>query len=118
MTKNATLALRLGLAFVFAYTALAIYLRPLDWIGFVPGWIDPILDRQTFLHIHGLFDLILAIWLLSGVKIFYSSVLSALNLGSIIIFNLGAMDIVFRDIGLLTGAVALALLTYNENLRR
>lgn len=116
--NSAIAVLRFGLAFVFVYAAVAIYLRPADWIGFVPAFIDSILDRQTFLQLHALFDLVLAIGLALNVKIFYAAIFSVLNLAGIVIFNVGALDVVFRDIGLLTAAVSLALLSYNENSRR
>ena len=107
--NKAQLFLRLGLAFVFIYVAISAYLNPTNWIGFIPDFV--IISKSSFLIIHSIFNLALGLWLLSNKKIFYASIVSAIALFSITIFNLGAMDIVFRDIGLLLAAIALAYLS-------
>lgn len=57
-----------------------------------------------------LFEVLLGLWLLSGKKLFYAAGISAMVFSGITIFNLGALDIVFRDVGLFFAALALALL--------
>ena len=51
---------------------------------------------------------------LSGKKIFYASFLAGGILLSIIIFNLGSLDIVFRDAAIFFSAAAAAVLHYKE----
>ena len=118
--SNAGLAqmlLRLGLAFVFGYAGLASLLQPLDWAGYLPGFIAHVIDPVTAIKIVGVYELALAIWLLSGKCIRYSAGLAVLTLGGIIISNLNVFIITFRDIGLLCAALALALLSTSRNER-
>ena len=106
----ASLLLRLGIAFSFAYASIAAFINPTSWIGFLPTF----LQNNTFLNIFSTGEIVLAIWLISGWKTFYPALLSALAMLGIIIFNLGALDIVFRDVTILLAALALAALTYNK----
>lgn len=109
--KKVSLFLRLGIAFTFIYVGFAAFANPNAWIGFIPEFVDNIIARSSFLKIHAVFDLLLGVWLLSNWKIFYASVVSALFLFGIVVFNLGALDIIFRDIGLFFAAVALVYLS-------
>ena len=111
--KIAIILLRLGLAFVFFYAAIASFTSPDDWIGFFPMFVKNILPAQFLLTAFSLYELILGFWLLSGRWPVLSAALSALSILGIIVFNFGAMDIVFRDVGLFFAALALALLNRN-----
>lgn len=106
-----SLFLRLGLAFTFIYVGFAALVNPANWVGFIPEFVDNIIARNSFLVIHSVFDIALGLWILTGWKNFYSSVVASVLLFGIIVFNLGALDIVFRDIGLLFAALALAALS-------
>jgi len=105
--RAVSLILRVGLAFVFIYVGIASFINPQNWIGFLPD----IGTRETLLVVFSIYELILGIWLLSNRKIFYASILSVVTLSAIIIFNLGAFDIVFRDIAILAMAIALAFIS-------
>ena len=105
--KKISLLLRLGLAFSFIYVAISSFLNPSSWIGFFPGF----LQKDNILTAFSVYEIILGIWILSGKKLFYSSILAGLTLFGIIISNFGAFDIVFRDITILFMAIALALLS-------
>ena len=112
--KNIALAkniLRFGMSFCFVYVAVSAWLSPQNWSGFIPLFARNIVPESFLLYIHAGFDLLLGLWLLTNKKIFYASILSALNLLVIIIFNFGSLDIIFRDIGLLAAAISLALLS-------
>ena len=54
----------------------------------------------------------LALWLLSGKYTFYAAILAAVTLLGIIFPNISDLDVIFRDVAIFFGAVALALLTY------
>ena len=107
MEKSVGLLLRVGLAFVFGYASISAFLDPNAWIGFFPQFLKNIFPNQILLYSHSLAEIILAIWLLSGKWTKYAAAVSALALLSIIIFNLGSLDIIFRDIGLFFMALAL-----------
>ena len=109
--KLPSLFLRIGLAAVFIYAAVAAFLDPFSWIGFFPQWLRALAPDQLLLFGHSVSELILGLWLLSGWKTFYASILASLALLSIVVFNFGALDIIFRDIGLFLSAAALAMLT-------
>ena len=105
------LALRVGLAFVFIYAGINSLLNPSAWIGFVPVWIDtiPLISREVFLTIHGLFEIVLGLALLFGIYKKLTAALAFLSLAGIIIF-FGINDITFRDLGLIAAAYTLFIL--------
>jgi len=104
--------LRSGLATVFLYAAVAAFLEPNAWIGFVPQFVRNIIPGNLTLILHSAWNTFLAVWLLSNKKTYYASIFSILTLLAIIVFNLGSLDIVFRDIAILLSAVALAIMSY------
>ncbi len=106
--------LRLALSIPFLYAALAAFLTPESWLGFLPGWVGFIMPAEIALSLFSIFQLILSLWLLSGKWLRYSSPLAAVTLLGITVFNVGALDIVFRDVGLLLAAVALTILAYEK----
>ena len=100
--------LRAGLAFVFFYAGIASLLFPQNWIGFFPSF----LRVSWILILFSVFEIILGFWLLSNKRVFYASLVSAIGLFFIIIFNLTLFDLVFRDVGLFFIAIALAILSH------
>lgn len=109
--RLASLILRLGLAVVFLYPAIAAFIDPNSWIGFLPIFLRRIIPEKTLLLLFSLYEIVLASWLLSGKKVFYAAVISAMTLFAIIITNIGVMDIIFRDVAILAAALALATLS-------
>lgn len=95
--------LRVGLAFAFLYAAISAFITPSSWLGFLPSF----LRTTTILALFSIVEIIVALWLLSGKKVFYASILSVLMLLGIILFNLGALEIIFRDVTILLAALAL-----------
>jgi len=108
---NVSLILRIGLAFAFIYPAIAAFFDPTSWIGYFPQFVKEIIPNEILLlNSFGAIEVILALWILSGWKIFYPSVLAAAILLSIIVFNWSQLDVIFRDVSILAIAVALAVL--------
>lgn len=105
--QHASLLLRLGLAFVFAYAAIDSLVHPNDWVGYMPHIADKIVSPFTVLTIVSVYQLVLAAWLLVGRYARYAGLLSALTLAGITAVNLGVFGITFRDVGLTLAAVAL-----------
>ncbi len=103
--------LRAGLALVFFYAGIASLLDPISWVGFVPIFLKTIFGG-FFLIIFSVYEIVLGFWLLSGKKVFYSSLLSVLTMALIIIVNITVLDVVFRDIAILF--MALALIALNK----
>ena len=104
----------MGLTIVFLYSSIAILLNPSVWLGFIPSWLTNIIPEKIFLITHVIMNLIIGIWLLTGKKQFYASLIASLSLTVIIIFNLRVLDIIFRDIAILFSAISLMILHLNE----
>lgn len=109
--KLTSLFLRIGIAFTFFYAAIFSFLNPNDWIGFLPIFLRNLFPTVIILMAFSLYELIFGFWLLSGKFQFYGALFSALTILGIIVSNLGASDIIFRDIGLFFAALALVFLS-------
>ncbi len=105
--------LRIGLAFVFLYAAIASFVRPDDWIGFLPGFATTIVDPKLLLDLFSIAQIVLAVWLLTGWWLRYAALFAAAMLAGIILANPTQLLLTFRDIGLLFAAVALAILSWH-----
>lgn len=110
--QNPRLLLQIGLAAVFLYAAIAAFINPNEWIGYLPPIMTKLVDAKVALDFFSVLQIGLAGWLLSGVYVRWAALASAAMLAGIISFNLGLFDIAFRDVGLLFAALALAC--YND----
>ncbi len=108
--KLASFFLRVGLAIPFLYAAISATLQPEAWVGFIPFFLRNLVPESLLLGAHSLLNVILALWLLSGWKTKYAAGLATLALAVIIVVNLVALDIIFRDIGLMLAALSLYVL--------
>ncbi len=116
MRKHVELLLKLGLAFAFLYPPVAAYFDPNSWIGFFPDFLRNLFEGndQLLLHTFGIVEIILALWVLFGKRVFWPSLVMSEMLAGIVVFNWSQMDIVFRDVSILAMALALALLSKNH----
>ena len=104
----AALLLKIGLASTFIYASVSSFVNPSSWIGYLPQFLTNIIPATILLAFFSAYEILLSIWILSGVKSFYSALLAAATLAAIILLNLGAIEIIFRDFGLFLAALALA----------
>lgn len=120
MEKNrARFILRLGLAFAFIYPAVAAWFNPLAWIGFFPASIRDLFPGESdllLLHLFGITELIIGMWLIVGRKILTPSILASVYLVAIILANIVQLDIIFRDVSILAMALALILIEHKTNM--
>jgi|SRR6185369_979041 len=105
--KTVIILLRLSIASVFLYAAVAATLHPIDWIGYMPP-VGKIVPLKTLLLGFSLYEFALSVWILSGWKGLYSGLLAAVTLVGIIVVNWGDIDILFRDFAIFFAALALA----------
>ena len=84
--------LRVGIAFAFFYAATASFLNPEAWFEFFPEFIRTLLPGNLMLNFFSVGEIFLGLWLFSNYKIFYASLISALIMVGIIIFNLNSMN--------------------------
>lgn len=110
MPRSATLLLRLAISFSFFYVAYGFWADANDWIGFVPAFVKNIgVPQALLIDAIAVFHLIIALWILSGWRIFLPSLAAAFFLLGVVYFNWNQMYILFRDISLALAALALAL---------
>lgn len=69
---------------------------------------------EVLLHAFGVVEVVIALWILSGKKIFLPSALAAVMLIAIVAFNMPEMQVVFRDLSIATLAGALALMSLEK----
>lgn len=105
--SNVSLILRIALAFVFLYAAISSFISPNDWIGYMPRFMRGIVSDQLLLAGFSVFEIVLSVWLLSGLYVRYAAALAAAMLGGIVVLNPLLLPITFRDIGLFIAALAL-----------
>jgi len=67
------------------------------------------IPEAQLLYLFSGYEIILGLWLLSGKQLVMSSLFAFATLAGVVLLNLGALDLVFRDVGLAFAAAALAL---------
>ncbi|KKQ36018.1 MAG: hypothetical protein US50_C0001G0020 [Candidatus Nomurabacteria bacterium GW2011_GWB1_37_5] len=115
--KIEILIARLGLAFPFIYAAIASYFNPDAWIGFFPSFITNSISSEILLGSWAIFQIIIALCLIIGKKILIPSIIAALMLTGILIFNIQLLDIIFRDVSILASAIVLVIISYKNQKR-
>ncbi len=104
----ADILLRVGVAFSFLYPPIDALADPYSWLGYFPHFLQGILPDAVILHGFGIVEVVLALWILSGKRIFWPSVVATCMLLGIVIFNGTAFPILFRDVSIACMSAALA----------
>ncbi|HEV8666865.1 MAG TPA: hypothetical protein VN665_03405 [Candidatus Paceibacterota bacterium] len=112
--KRMTLLLRIAIAFAFLYPPYDAIANPYSWLSYFPQFLQNTATANELLLVWGILEVIIALWILSGIKIFIPSVVAAIFLCLIVVFNLPVMEIVFRDISLALVAATLAWWSYRS----
>lgn len=108
--------MRIALAFAFLYPAYGFWTAPSDWIGYIPAFARNVgLSQGVLLMLIAGLHLVIALWILSGWRIFIPSLIAAVLLGSIVYFNQNQLNVLFRDISLALVALALAVGSRNRS---
>jgi uncharacterized membrane protein YphA (DoxX/SURF4 family) len=110
-SQLAALVLRLGLAFIFAYAGISSFLNPVEWAGYLPAFASAVVSATVIVQVMAVVETALAVWLVSGVYLFYAALVGTLILAGITVTNLNVLIITFRDVGLVAAALALVLLS-------
>lgn len=107
--------LRGAVAFAFIYPPLSAITDPFAWVGYFPSFLLSLpIDKLILLHSFGVFELAIALWILFGKRIMIPSIIAALTLTTIILFNFSQIDLLFRDVSIAFAAIALAFLSRNK----
>jgi uncharacterized membrane protein YphA (DoxX/SURF4 family) len=104
----APLVLRIGIGFVFLYFGWSAVAEPQMWTGFVPAWTNAIGSPEMLVRLHGIFELVGGLLLITGLWTGVVSGLLFLNLLHTV-FLLSSPQIVVRDLGILAALLSLFL---------
>src|SRR5579864_8086364 len=110
--KIMELVIQSGIAFAFLFAAVAAFLDPFTWIQYFPGFLRDHFGDETIIRLFSLSEIVLALWILSGKKIFISSLVAAFYFLLIVISNLFYFSIVFSNVSLLLVSFSLAVKHY------
>jgi uncharacterized membrane protein YphA (DoxX/SURF4 family) len=116
--KLAVWFLRVGLAFVFAYASYEICVNPANFLKYTPSFILNVVPENAFLYTFGVAELVLAVWLLTGWKPEYASIISVMLMVGIIVFNPEYFQILFRNVAIGFGGLALLMLETRHKTRQ
>src|SRR3989344_5428817 len=105
----AHLVLRAGVAFAFLYPPINALWNPESWLGYFPSWAFGYVPDLVLLHSFGALEIVLALWILSGWRIFWPSLTAFAMLAGIVIVDYYNFEILFRDVSIAAAALALAL---------
>ena len=104
------LLLRLGVAFAFLYPPVNAIIDPYAWVGYFPSFVRDMGPEMILLHVFGVVEVIIGLWILSGRKVFLPSAVATVMLLAIVVFNLGDFQVLFRDLCIAAMALSLALM--------
>lgn len=108
--KLSKILLRVGLAATFAYAGFAALLMPQEWIGFLPSFVGYVLSPTIALQFFSVLEIGLAVLLVVGFWTRYAALAVAVMTVGIMLTNLSALIVTFRDIAIIFAALALAVL--------
>lgn len=103
--------LRAGIAFAFLYPPFAAIQDPVAWSGYFPAFVNALpVDSVVLLHVFGLLEVVIALWLLWGRHLRIPAILAIVLLIAIVAVNLNDFGVLFRDVSLALAALALVWL--------
>lgn len=103
------LLLRIGTALAFLFPPLDAFLNPFSWVGYIPNFLRELAPEMLILHTFGILEILLAVWILSGRKIFWPSLAATAFLVLIVLFNSNDFEVLFRDLSIAAMTLALAI---------
>lgn len=110
----ANLVLRIGVAFAFLYPPINALSNPESWIAYFPQFTRGIVADDLLLHTFDVVEVIIALWILSGKRIFLPSAAATVMLAAIVAFNLNSFEVIFRDLAIAAASLALAIISYKH----
>ncbi len=113
--RLADLLLRGGVAFAFLYPPINAIWNPYSWLGYFPSWAFGYVPDEVLLHGFGLIEVVIALWILSGWRIFWPSLAAAAMLLAIVVVDFYTFEVLFRDVSIAAAALALALMHWKRS---
>jgi uncharacterized membrane protein YphA (DoxX/SURF4 family) len=110
--------LRIGTAFAFIYPPVSAFFNPYAWTGYFPAFISTLpVNELTLLHIFGITEICIAVWILLGKNLRIPLLIAIIMLIAIIVFNMNQFNVLFRDVPIIGMCIALYLLYYPLTLK-
>lgn len=103
--------LRFGVAFTFLYASISAFIHPDPWLSYFPPFLRNMFSDELLLWTWGMGEMVIGVWLLSGYKIFLPSIAASGLLLGIFIFDFSSMNVIFRNVSILSTAIALAIIS-------
>ncbi len=116
--KSSFHILRVGLAITFIWIGVLILKDPESWIGYVQPWAIKLLPAPAsqILFITAILDILIGVLFLIDWLTWLAALLGALHLVIVLTVS-GITDITVRDIGLLTGCLAIMIESLPINIK-
>lgn len=114
LPRQSTILLRIAIAFAFLYPAIDSIREPLSWVDFFPPLMRTHMPDPILLYGWAAVEVVIALWILSGRRIFLPSLAAAVALCLIVLLNTVTFFIVFRDVSLALVAAHLAWGSYGR----
>lgn len=108
---------RAGLAFAFLYPPINAISDPNAWIGYFPPFTRGYVDDLVLLHVFGVVEVIIALWILSGKRVFVPAAAAFLMLVGIVALDYTEFQVVFRDLSIAAIALYLCIKNYSVGSR-
>ena len=105
--------LRAGLAFVLSYAATSSFFHPETFARYFPSFM-PATWATELLPVFAVFEMLLAIGLMTDRFTYAASMLAGLTMVAIIVVNPDVFNVLFRNVAIACGAFALALQSREE----
>ena len=109
LNRMADLILRAGVAFAFLYPPFDALSNPDMWLGYFPAFMHGYMPDLVLLHAFGVVEGVIALWILSGWRIFWPASIATLMLLAIVTFHFKEFEILFRDLSIAAAALYLEL---------
>ncbi len=116
--KLASIVLRAGAAFAFLYPPINALSDPYAWIGYFPPFTRGYVPDEVLLHGFGIVEVVIALWILSGWRVFWPSLAATAMLLGIVVFNLPNFQVLFRDLTIAAMPFSLVVINYADERRR
>ena len=117
---NYMIVLRLGLGLVFTWFGLDKLINPSNWLGYITPKVAQFIfiNLNSFIFILGIIEIMLGILLIIGLYTRIVALIMAIHL-TLVIISIGFNDVAVRDIGLLSIALYLSLITLKrQNIKK
>lgn len=116
--KLASIVLRAGVAFAFLYPPINALGDPYAWIGYFPPFTRGYVPDEVLLHAFGIVEIVIALWILSGWRVFWPSLTATAMLLGIVVFNVPNFQVLFRDLAIAAMPFSLVVINYADERRR